>query len=62
VLISTHILDMAERLCDRVGILAGGRLLFVGTLDQLRNLTRMDEASLESIFLRLVQEEREWAV
>jgi len=62
VLISTHILDMAERLCDRVGILAGGRLLFVGTLDQLRNLTRMEEASLESIFLRLVQEEREWAV
>lgn len=62
VLISTHILDMAERLCDRVGILGGGRLLFIGTLDQLRNLTCMGEASLESIFLRLVQEEREWAV
>ncbi|MEN6390900.1 MAG: ABC transporter ATP-binding protein [Syntrophomonas sp.] len=62
VLISTHILDMAERLCDRVGILAGGRLLFVGTLEELRNLTGMGEASLESIFLHLVQEEREWAV
>ncbi|MEQ8174212.1 MAG: ABC transporter ATP-binding protein [Syntrophomonadaceae bacterium] len=62
VLISTHILDMVERLCDRVGILAGGRLLFVGTLEELRNLTGMGEASLESIFLRLVQEEREWAV
>lgn len=62
VLISTHILDMAERLCDRVGILAGGRLLFVGTLDELRSLTHMGEASLESIFLRLVQEDMEWAV
>lgn len=62
VLISTHILDMAERLCDRVGILAGGRLLFVGTLGQLRSLSHMGEASLESIFLHMVQEEREWAV
>ncbi|MGS0763757.1 ABC transporter ATP-binding protein [Syntrophomonas curvata] len=54
VIFSTHILEMAERLCDRVGIIAGGRLIFTGSLEDLRRQTSMQEASLEEIFLRLV--------
>ncbi|MFN8534824.1 MAG: ABC transporter ATP-binding protein [Dehalococcoidia bacterium] len=53
VLLSTHILEIAEGLCDRVGILDHGRLLAIGTIDELR--TRLDDpsASLEAIFLAL---------
>lgn len=56
VIVSTHILDMAERLCDRVGIMAGGKLLFMGSLDELRVKTQMNDAPLESIFIRLISE------
>lgn len=54
VVFSTHILEMAERLCDRVGIIAGGHLIFIGSLEDLRRQTARPEASLEEIFLRLV--------
>lgn len=36
VLFSTHVLDVAEKVVDRVGIIAHGRLLFVGTVDEMR--------------------------
>ena len=52
VFFSTHILEVAEKLCDRVGIIIHGRLVACGTLDQLR--TRTDE-SLESVFMELVE-------
>jgi len=51
VFFSTHILEVAERLCDRVGIIIEGKLVACGTLDELR--TTADE-SLESVFLELV--------
>ncbi|MDP4153346.1 MAG: ABC transporter ATP-binding protein [Bacillota bacterium] len=51
VFFSTHVLDVAERLCDRVGIISGGRLIAVGTIDELKN--REGGESLESIFLEL---------
>lgn len=51
VFFSTHILEVAEKLCDRVGIIVQGRLVACGTLDELR--TRSDE-TLESVFLELV--------
>ncbi len=54
VFFSTHILEVAERLCDRVGIIKGGRLIAVGTLEELRSAGRAD-ASLESIFLELTE-------
>lgn len=54
VVFSTHILEMAERLCDRVGIMAGGHLVFNGSLDELRLQTAKPDASLEEIFLSLV--------
>ncbi|MDD2373173.1 MAG: AAA family ATPase, partial [Syntrophomonadaceae bacterium] len=60
IIFSTHILEMAEKLCDRVGILAGGSLIFEGTLDELREITQMQDASLENIFIRLVQQDEEY--
>ena len=52
ILISTHILEIAEHMCDRVGILRDGRLIAVGTMDELRATDQRD-ASLEDIFLSL---------
>ncbi|MHB1457956.1 MAG: ABC transporter ATP-binding protein [Armatimonadota bacterium] len=52
VFFSTHILEVAEKLCDRVGIIVKGKLLTCGTLDQLR--TEQGE-TLESIFMELVE-------
>lgn len=54
VFFSTHILEVAERLCDRVGIIHRGRLIASGTLDELRATAQRDD-SLESIFLELTE-------
>ncbi|HYA49417.1 MAG TPA: ABC transporter ATP-binding protein [Burkholderiales bacterium] len=51
---STHIMEVAEKLCDRVGIINKGRLVACGTLEELRSLDRTEE-SLESIFLELTE-------
>jgi ABC-2 type transport system ATP-binding protein len=52
VFFSTHVLDVAERLCDRVAVIHKGRLLFDGTLDDMKAHTVKD-ASLESMFLEM---------
>ena len=52
VFLSTHVLEIAERLCDRVAILDRGRLVVVGTMAELRQRART-QASLEEIFLGL---------
>ena len=52
VFITTHILEIAERMCDRIGIINHGRLVAVGTMDELRALQE-GEHSLEDIFLSL---------
>ena len=49
VFFSTHVLDMAERICDRIGIISKGRLLVAGDLDDIK-AAKGDE-SLEDIFL-----------
>jgi len=54
VFFSTHILEVAERLCDRIGIINKGRLVAVGTMAELRQLAA-GESTLESIFLELTQ-------
>jgi ABC-2 type transport system ATP-binding protein len=52
VFLSTHILEIAERMCDRIGIINKGKLIAVGTMDELRNMGQ-GETSLEDIFLSL---------
>ncbi len=54
VLLTTHILEVAERMAQRIGIIAQGKLLAEGTLDELRAQAGMPGATLEDVFLRLV--------
>ena len=51
VILTTHILEVAERLAQRIGIIQGGRLIAEGTLDELR--AGASGASLEDVFLQL---------
>jgi ABC-2 type transport system ATP-binding protein len=57
VVMTTHILEVAERMADRIGIIAHGRLIAEGTLDELRRRAGRGEASLEETFLTLVAEQ-----
>lgn len=57
ILVSTHLLDTAERLCDRVLIVALGRKLFEGNIQELRVVMQDQDASLEDLFLRLTRGE-----
>jgi len=52
IFLSTHILEIAERMCDRIGIINQGRLIAVGTMDELRGANQ-GKISLEDIFLNL---------
>jgi ABC-2 type transport system ATP-binding protein len=55
VFLSTHSLDVAEQLADRIGIVDHGRLISCGTLEALRKQADLD-GSLEEVFLKLVEE------
>jgi ABC-2 type transport system ATP-binding protein len=56
VLISTHMLDTAERLCDRILIIQNGRKVAEGTLAELHDKAKMgDDATLEDLFLNLTE-------
>lgn len=52
IMLSTHILEIAERMCDRIAIINQGKLIAIGTLEELRTLGK-GETSLEDIFLEL---------
>jgi len=54
VVMTTHILEVAERMADRIGVMVAGRLLAEGNLDELRRQTGAGD-SLEDIFLALVE-------
>ena len=57
ILISTHMLDTAERLCDRIIILRKGIIMAEGNLHELHESAKMGEdASLEDVFLNLTEE------
>jgi ABC-2 type transport system ATP-binding protein len=64
---TTHILDVAERMADRIGVIAHGKLIAEGTLEDLRlqagrtNGGANDGASLEDTFLALVAEQAQAA-
>ena len=54
VFFSTHVLEVAEKLCDEICIIKNGELLYNGTLDELKS-TYKSQASLENIFLELTE-------
>jgi ABC-2 type transport system ATP-binding protein len=54
VLMSTHLLHIAEEVADRIGIIHRGKLLFVGTLKELRSAQVKQGLNLEEIFLEMV--------
>lgn len=56
VLLSTHVLEVAEKVCDKVAIIAKGKLIFDGTINAMKEKVGEDE-SLEKMFLELVENE-----
>jgi ABC-2 type transport system ATP-binding protein len=67
VLFSTHIMEVAEHVCDRIGIIYQGKIVAEGTLEDLRRSARSNEGStgsdsqetLEEVFLKLTHEQQE---
>ncbi len=57
ILLSTHTMEIAEELCDRVGILDEGELRAEGTLAELRSRAAQGDATLEEVFLRLTHQD-----
>jgi ABC-2 type transport system ATP-binding protein len=53
ILFTSHVLEIAEKLCDRVGMISHGELLVEGTLVELREFIGDSDSSLEDIFLRV---------
>ena len=51
IVISTHIFSLVEKLCDRVGIIIGGKMVKEGTLDEIRG-----EKTLEDAFFEIYKE------
>ena len=52
-IMSTHVLEIAQALCDRIGIMYQGQLLALGNMDELRQRASLPGSGLEDIFLRL---------
>ena len=53
VLMSTHTLEIAEAMCDRIAIVQGGKVAVSGTMEELRSQTSSGDVSLEELFLKL---------
>ena len=56
ILLSTHTLEVAEEVCDQVAIIAHGKVMARGTMDELRVETGSSKASPEQVFLRITEE------
>lgn len=54
VILTTHIMEIAERMAERIGIISRGRLVAQGTLDELRAASGAGDGTLEAVFLELV--------
>lgn len=54
IIMTTHILEVAERMSDRIGVISGGKLVAEGTLEDLRTQFGESTSSLEDVFLDLV--------
>ena len=57
VFFSTHVMEVAEKLCDRIGVIKKGQLIFVGTMQELKEQHGKEGQSLEDIFLSLIGSE-----
>lgn len=58
VFFSTHILEIAEKLCDRIGIIHHGKLIFVGTIEQMKKELK-ENVSLEELFMEITKRNEE---
>lgn len=58
VFLTSHVLDVVERLCDRLAIINHGKIAVQGTLSELRSQAEAGSSSLEDIFVRIVGAER----
>ena len=56
IMMSTHTLEVAETMCDRIGIIQGGKIRALGTMSDLRASSESGEQALEEIFLKLTGE------
>jgi ABC-2 type transport system ATP-binding protein len=56
VIMTTHILEVAERMADRIGVIAAGRLIAEGTLAELQQQNGQGDSSLEDMFVALLEE------
>ena len=54
VFFSTHVMEVAEKLCDRIGIIKSGKLIFQGTMNELKEQHGNEGQSLEDIFLEMI--------
>lgn len=54
VFFSTHILDVAEKLCDKIGIINNGKLIFVGTINEMKEELK-ENKSLEELFMEIIK-------
>ena len=52
-ILSTHVLEIAQAMCDRIGIMYRGKLLALGNMSELRQMAMMPDSGLEDIFLKL---------
>ncbi len=57
VFFSTHVLDVAEKICDRVAVINKGKVLFCGKLDEMKNHFKTQGESLEKMFLEMTENE-----
>lgn len=57
VFFSTHILEVAEKICDRIGIINKGELIFVGTLQEMKQKLEEDK-SLEELFMEITNNDK----
>jgi ABC-2 type transport system ATP-binding protein len=57
VIMTTHILEIAERMADRIGVISSGRLIAEGTLKELRDRVGRGDTTLEDMFLTIVEQD-----
>ena len=57
VFFSTHVLEVAEKLCDKIGIINNGKIIYIGTYEELKNKLGEDN-SLEELFMEITKNEK----